>query len=107
LLVIELDGGQHAEQLNYDNLDLPSPALSGTFPTLEGVLTFRQRDVEGSMGFIRKHSLLREQFKVIYYHHLLGAVLVHPDRREVIPLAPEPIVKGDGDTKNDCERNPH
>ena len=36
---------------------------------------------------------------------MLGAVLVHPDRREVIPLAPEPIVKGDGDTKNDCERN--
>lgn len=40
-----------------------------------------------------------------YYHHLLGAVLVHPDHREVIPLAPEPIVKGDGATKNDCERN--
>ena len=36
---------------------------------------------------------------------MLGAVLVHPDHREVIPLAPEPTVKGDGDTKNDCERN--
>ncbi len=43
--------------------------------------------------------------KVEYYHHMLGAVLVHPDKREVIPLAPEPIVKGDGETKNDCERN--
>jgi hypothetical protein len=40
-----------------------------------------------------------------YYHHMLGAVLVHPDLRVVIPLAPEPIVKGDGATKNDCERN--
>jgi hypothetical protein len=30
---------------------------------------------------------------------MLGAVLVHPDRREVIPLAPEPILKGDGATK--------
>jgi hypothetical protein len=40
-----------------------------------------------------------------YYHHMLGAVLVHPDHREVIPLAPEPIVKGDGESKNDCERN--
>ncbi len=40
-----------------------------------------------------------------YYHHMLGAVLVHPDHKEVIPLAPEPIVKGDGNTKNDCERN--
>lgn len=43
--------------------------------------------------------------RIEYYHHMLGAVLVHPERREVIPLAPEPIVKGDGDTKNDCERN--
>lgn len=43
--------------------------------------------------------------RVEYYHHMLGAVLVHPKHREVIPLAPEPIVKGDGTTKNDCERN--
>ena len=43
--------------------------------------------------------------RIVYYHHMLGAVLVHPDHREVIPLAPEPIVKSDGDTKNDCERN--
>lgn len=40
-----------------------------------------------------------------YYHHMLGASLVHPDKNIVIPLAPEPIIKGDGDTKNDCERN--
>jgi hypothetical protein len=30
---------------------------------------------------------------------------MHPDRREVIPLMPEPIVKPDGMDKNDCERN--
>ena len=42
---------------------------------------------------------------VTYYHQLLGAVLVHPDHREVIPLAPEPITRQDGDSKNDCERN--
>ena len=34
-----------------------------------------------------------------------GASLVHPDQKVVIPLAPEPILKGDGATKNDCERN--
>lgn len=43
--------------------------------------------------------------KVTYYHHMLGAVIVHPEKKVVIPLAPEPIIKGDGDTKNDCERN--
>ena len=30
---------------------------------------------------------------------------MHPDHREVFPLAPEPILKPDGSTKNDCERN--
>jgi len=31
--------------------------------------------------------------------------LIHPERREVIPLMPEPIIQQDGSTKNDCERN--
>ena len=43
--------------------------------------------------------------EVTYYHQLLGGVIVHPNRGEVIPLVPEPIVKQDGETKNDCERN--
>ena len=42
---------------------------------------------------------------ITYYHQMLGIVLVHPDERVVIPFAPEPIIKGDGDKKNDCERN--
>ena len=40
-----------------------------------------------------------------YYQQLLGASIVHPDFKEVIPLMPELIIKQDGDTKNDCERN--
>lgn len=40
-----------------------------------------------------------------YYHQLLAATLVHPDLKEVIPLAPEPIIIQDGSEKNDCERN--
>ena len=42
---------------------------------------------------------------ITYYHQMLGAVLVNPDRSEVFPLAPEPILKQDGARKNDCERN--
>ena len=42
---------------------------------------------------------------VTYYHQMLGAAIVHPDLKEVIPLMPEPIIKQDGETKNDCERN--
>ena len=41
---------------------------------------------------------------ITYTHQMLGAALIHPDRREVIPLMPEPIVKQDGTEKNDCER---
>lgn len=43
--------------------------------------------------------------KTIYTHQMLGGAIVHPERREVIPLAPEPIIKQDGSNKNDCERN--
>jgi hypothetical protein len=42
---------------------------------------------------------------VTYSHQMLSAALIHPDKREVIPLMPEPIVKQDGVSKNDCERN--
>src|SRR5690349_3197223 len=42
---------------------------------------------------------------ITYFHQLLGAALIHPDRREVIPLMPEPIVRPNGTAKNDCERN--
>jgi hypothetical protein len=42
---------------------------------------------------------------ITYSHQLLGAALIHPDKREVIPLMPEPIVKQDGTENNDGERN--
>ena len=40
-----------------------------------------------------------------YSHQVLGASIVHPDLRQVIPLAPEPIQNMDGHIKQDCERN--
>ena len=41
---------------------------------------------------------------VTYYHQMLSGVIVHPARKQVIPIAPEPISKTDGSKKNDCER---
>jgi hypothetical protein len=35
---------------------------------------------------------------------MLGAALMHPAQRTVLPLMPEPIVKHDGTEKNDGER---
>ena len=43
--------------------------------------------------------------KLRYSHQILQAVMLHPDMRQVIPLAPEPIIKADGVQKNDCERS--
>jgi hypothetical protein len=40
-----------------------------------------------------------------YSHQMLGAAIIHPDFRAVIPLMPEPIITQDGTEKNDCERN--
>jgi hypothetical protein len=38
-----------------------------------------------------------------FYHQILVGSLVHPDHKEVFPLAPESIMKTDGAKKNDCE----
>ena len=43
--------------------------------------------------------------QVSYYHNMFCAAIVHPDKKMVLPLAPEPIMKSDGNSKNDCERN--
>ena len=40
-----------------------------------------------------------------FFHQMLAAAFVHPDHKAVFPLAPEMILKEDGDTKNDCEMN--
>jgi len=42
---------------------------------------------------------------VTYQQQMLGGSIVHPDFKEVIPFNPEMIIKQDGETKNDCERN--
>ena len=43
--------------------------------------------------------------KTTYQVQMLSGAFVHPDHREVIPVCPEFIRKGDGTTKNDCEQN--
>src|SRR5712691_7329669 len=42
---------------------------------------------------------------ITYAHQLLGAAIIHPDQRAVIPLMPEPIINRDGTDNNDGERN--
>lgn len=69
---------------------------------LDGTGYFSSRKIHCARCLRKVNSQTGE---VTYSHQLLGAVLAHPDRKEVIPLAPEPIVNGDGQARNDCERN--
>src|SRR5262245_12706393 len=68
---------------------------------LDGVEYFCSKKVHCDHCLQRQHH----NGELSYYHQLLGAVIVHPDFPEVIPLAPEPIQRDDGQQKNDCERN--
>lgn len=43
--------------------------------------------------------------QITYSHQLYGGSIVHPNLNQVIALMPEQIIKQDGDSKNDCERN--
>ena len=69
--------------------------------------------IDGTGSFSSTHlssaSCLEKKSKktgiITYHQQVLGAAIVHPDYREVIPLAPEMIIKQDGSSKNDCERN--
>jgi len=50
-------------------------------------------------------EIKKQNGKTEYRHSMLSAVLVHPDKKEVLPLLSEPIMKQDGEKKNDCGRN--
>ena len=68
---------------------------------LDGTEYFSSQQVHCS-GCLEKHH---RNGKVTYHHQMLGAAIVCPGRKEVIPLMPEPIFQQDGSSKNDCERN--
>jgi hypothetical protein len=70
--------------------------------SLDGTGYFSSKQVHCEDCLEKKNSQTGE---VTYSHQMLGGAIVHPDLTVVIPLAPEAIVKQDGSTKNDCERN--
>jgi hypothetical protein len=68
---------------------------------LDGTGYFSSKKIHCNSCMVKHHR----NGSVSYSHQLLGAAIVHPDFKEVIPLAPEPIINPDGVVKNDCERN--
>ena len=70
--------------------------------SIDGTGYFSSKKVHCDSCCTKKNSRTGE---ITYQHQMLGAAIVHPDFKEVIPLAPEPIIKQDGVEKNDSERN--
>lgn len=69
--------------------------------SVDGTGAFSSHQIHCSSCCVKEHK----DGSKTYYHQLLAAVIVHPEKKEVIPLCPEAILKQDGENKNDCERN--
>lgn len=75
--------------------------MNGYLILTDGTQVFNSEDVHCENCCQKNHK----DGRITYYHQILGAVIAHPNHRQVIPLCPEPITKKDGSKKNDCERN--
>ena len=69
--------------------------------SVDGTGYFSSSKIHCKSCCIKKH----QNGSTTYYHQMLAAVMVHPSEKVVLPFAPEPITKEDGNDKNDCERN--
>ena len=70
--------------------------------TLDGTGYFSSSQVHCEACLEKKNH---KTGQITYSHQLMGGAIVHPDIKEVLPLMPEAIIKQDGASKNDCERN--
>jgi hypothetical protein len=70
-------------------------------PSIDGTGVFSSHEIHCQNCCEKRHK----DESITCHHQLLGAAIVHPEHKVVIPLAPEPILKQDGVNKNDCERN--
>jgi len=80
----------------------PMAFLDGHYlVALDGTGYFSSKTMHGASCLHKEHR----NGSITYDHQMLGAAIIHPDCREVIPRMPEPIVKQDGTQKNDGERH--
>lgn len=69
--------------------------------SIDGVSHFSSKQVHCSNCLTKEHK----SGEITYSHQMLSAAMVHPDKKEVFPIACEPIINKDGKNKNDCEQN--
>jgi hypothetical protein len=90
----QLQRGKHLEGYQF----MPGKYLI----TIDGSGYFSSEKVHCA-GCLLKSS--KKSGKTRYHHQILQATLVHPTKKQVIPLAPEAIKNVDGSDKQDCEIN--
>ena len=105
-------GGYNSWELFYINDEKKlDPIEIDSVPKLKEFLFGRPRKniklshSDGLKKIISDYHDKKFEGKYTYYHNMMCAAIVHPDKKVVLPLAPEPVLKNDGSIKNDCERN--
>jgi hypothetical protein len=68
---------------------------------LDGTQYHTSEDISCPECLVKKKS----NGKTEYSHTALQAIICHPDRKQILPLMPEPVNHHDGDAKQDCEIN--
>ena len=89
----QLQRGKHLEGYQF----LPGKYLL----TLDGSQYFSSENICCASCLVKTSH----KGEVRYSHHIVQAAVVHPDYKQVIPLAPEQIQNTDGAHKQDCEIN--
>jgi hypothetical protein len=66
---------------------------------IDGVVVFGSKDIHCEQCLHKQHGNGDKS----YSHGILQGAIMHPDKKQVIPLMPEAIKNGDGGKKQDCE----
>lgn len=66
---------------------------------IDGVQVFGSKDVNCEQCLHKQHGNGDKS----YSHAILQGAIMHPEKRQVIPVMPEAIQNGDGGKKQDCE----
>src|SRR5712691_6573566 len=83
----------------YDHANMPHKSLWEVSPY------YASKTACGARGKPCQIIWRTPAFYLSNHNQMLGAAIIHPAQRAVIPLMPEPIVHRDGTDNNDCERN--
>jgi hypothetical protein len=71
---------------------------------IDGSGYYRSDKINCDCCMVSEHFDCENTMTIKYGHNILGASVVHPNQKQVITLCPEPIMRLDGNNKNDSEQ---